>query len=107
MRSGYTLTLLPDPGADTFSFTADSNTPEQGFFPLATSTIFPCKANASSQLDCSNGGRTWPTHVKQDWNETYTPLKKIFSFTDEHHSFFQLHGTEIFSFTGVSNDFLQ
>jgi hypothetical protein len=95
LRAGYTLTLN---SISSTQFHFNSNF----FVPLAENFgtgLKPCLATAGRTLDCSNGGKSFPLADKLDIKET---ADAHFTFTSEHHSFFQLKGTEVFTFSGVS-----
>ena len=96
MRSGFTITLNPIAGG-LFQFNADK------FFPLAINNGGkPCNSFPNRTLDCSNGGKSFPLAQKI---ASLEDSSQQFSFTSEHHSFFQLRGTESFNFSGVSFKF--
>jgi len=103
LRAGYTLQLDPISG-NRFQFASqadDGVTPGKGFYPLSLNSLtglFPCKAT-SGQLNCTNGGKAFPKAKKIDRDEN-ADNSRIYSFTSEHHSFFQLKGDEVFEFSG-------
>ena len=101
LRAGFTLTLSEtSPNSGIFRYTS----PNDGFFPLAKNFgtgIEPCDFTTDRRIDCSNGGKAFPKARKIGADESDS---KVFSFTSEHHSFFQLRGDEKFTFSGVSYD---
>jgi hypothetical protein len=94
MRTGFRAVLGPSGNPGEF-FYSDS-----AFFPLAKNhgQLQPCLA-VSKKIDCSNGGRAFPKATKIASTEDND---QVFSFTSELHTFFQLRGTEKFTFQGVS-----
>lgn len=95
IRSGIVLTLTSN-GQGAFIFDSGS-----GFFPLALNGGFgryQCLATASGSLNCTNGGRAFPASNKINQNEG---ADRQYSYTSELHTFFQLNGTENFTFSGV------
>jgi hypothetical protein len=91
LRSGFTLKLTEtSAGSKIFEFATGS------FFPTAPTT--PCLATPGRTLNCANGGKTFPHARKSSAQEDST---RQFSFTSEHHSFFELRGNEQFTFEGV------
>ena len=100
LRAGFTLTLNPF-GVGQFRFASTA------FFPFASQFgvgLKPCLATADKRLNCANGGKAFPVHDKIDGDDS---ASRIFSFSSEHHSFFQLKGTEKFEFSGVSSNYAE
>jgi hypothetical protein len=93
MRAGFSAVLVPSSNPGEFNFT------DTTFFPLSKNDnqIKPCTVD-NRKINCTNGGKAFPTATKQSSVESDS---QVFSFTSELHTFFELRGTEIFTFQGV------